>query len=81
MNVHYTFIFVRVQQRIEEECCLLVQIYNFSCCEVEERALMLVEIHNQYARVCLAKSEHFSFELFTYGMKYWPELYLADSLF
>ena len=42
---------------------------------------MLVEIHNQYARVCLAKSEHFSFELFTYGMKYWPELYLADSLF
>ena len=56
---------MRVQQRIEEEFCLLVQIYNFSCCEVEERALMLVEIHNQYALVCLAKSEHFSFELFT----------------
>ena len=72
LNVHYTFRFAHFQQGIEEECCLLVQIYNISCCEVEERALMLVEIHreihNQYARVCLAKSEHFSFELILAGV-------------
>ena len=60
IHVHCTSILAHVQQGIEEECCLLVQIYNFSCCAVDERALMLVEIHreilNHYARVCPARS-------------------------
>ena len=61
MHVYCTFILAHFQQGIEEECCLLVQIFNLSCCEVEERALMLVEIHRKilhhYARVCPAWSE------------------------
>ena len=52
-----------VQQGIEEEECSLVQLYIifYVYCVLEERALMLVEIHREIrnVHVCPVQSEMF----------------------